>query len=389
MTATDIDTPPEAPPGLTIDTVLPYLLDKHLLSRAVVVDDWAIEIQDRTRRNRNFLVSWSAPTGLLLKQAGNAFDEESAATLKVEADLLRAVARDDLLKAVRWFSPRFVYSDPADHVVVLELLRPATSLTKFHLNAGDIDFAPQAALTAGRVLARFHRTLTRGRELDALPELPAKEPFAFEVPMFARVLAESGDVVAAEFVQRLAATRVFDDLDAAREAWATGSSVVHGDVRWDNFIVTSGAAPADNLNVRLIDWELARIGDEVWDVVAYLGEYLRFWSLSAAMLSDDPDAEPAAAFTFAEYHESVRVFLDAYIKTARLGARGRARLMRHIATYLPIHLALVAFEGIQRQTEMPLGTRLLLEFAARALTDPDAAITEWFGVSTKETTDVR
>ena len=365
--------------NLTIDRVLPYLLERGLVRSSDVVDGHAFRVQDRTRRNRNFLVNATSGS-LLVKQAGSAFDPESVETLDIEASLLRAVAVDDVLTPVRWFAPRFVYHDPDSHVLVLEQVRPATSLTKFHLGGGTIDFAVESAITAGRIIARFHRAMKDALRVGALGELPLAQPFAFNVPEYVRNLVNAGDPVASAFGAAVEATDLFDDSIQAQTAWTAGDGVVHGDVRWDNFLVTSGSAPGDNMNLRLIDWELTRRGDEYWDVVAYLAEYLRYWAMSASMLSSDPEAEAASAFTFAECHASADAFVGAYARARRLGREGHQELLDRIGVYLPYALAVVAFETTQQQSELPLAARLLVDKAAYCRTQPGNALRDWFGL---------
>ena len=76
-----------------------------------------------------------------------------------------------------------------------------------------------------------------------------------------------------------------------------GDTVVHGDVRFANILVT--AAP---IEVRLVDWETSGRGDHRWDLAGVLQEYLsRDTSADGRPVSDrDPSAADACRSAHAE-----------------------------------------------------------------------------------------
>lgn len=363
---------------VSIDTLAGYLLYRSLLPTATLVDSLGFTAEDRTRRNRSFLVRPGDGTDLLVKQAGNRFDADAVDTLTTEAELLRTVATDPHFATLRWFSPRFVDFDDDHAVLVTELVSPATSLTKFHVNAGTVTFDDDAAATCGRILATFHERMTTGLARGYLPPLPERPPFALGLLDMARAAA-TGNPVIAHVVTLAEASGVYDRADEACALWAARRDVVHCDVRWDNMLLTSGAAPGGNMNLRLIDWELAAIGDAAWDVACYLGEYVRLWATTAGVLTDDPSGEPRAAFDLADTHASVATFLATYRTRRRLGPRAWADTLGRVATYLPFVLALAAYEASQRTNEVPLNARLGLRLAGEAAADPVGRTREWFG----------
>lgn len=368
--------------ALTVDTVPMYLLERQLLTHEALVDDQEFKVEDWSRRNRNFKVIVPTAKSYLVKQAGNPWEPEMTAGLAAEADLLRTVDRDPHFQALRRFSSTFVDYDAVNHVLVLELLHPATSLTKYHLNAGRIHFPLDSAVTCARVLADFHALGTQAVERGYVAPLASREPFAFNILEYAEGQAREGHRVAAEFHQLLVELNLFSGLSGLRERHAAYREVVHSDVRWDNYLLTHGAAPGNNLNLRLIDWELVRLGDSAWDLACFLAEYARFRAETSNFLARDPSSaeEPEAAFAFTAVHESARAFLAAYARRRRLGARARNELLERVVAYLPFALLVAGFEAIQRQHLLPVSARVALRMAGEAVTQPAASMRAWFGI---------
>lgn len=367
---------------VSLDNVVPYLLQAQLLSSADAVDR-DLEVEDRTRRNRNFKVVRAEGPGLLVKQSGNPNDEGMRATLEAEAELLRAVALDPSLRPARWFAPAFVHHLRRDAVLVTELVHPATSMTKDHLNGGDVHFPEDAAVTAGRILATFHETLGAAARAGHLPFVPRTVPYAWTSRDAFRRPAREVGAASATFGKLLDEHAGFyDRLPALRERWAASDGVVHGDVRWDNFLLTAGPAPADNLNLRLIDWELVTRGDPAWDVSAFLAEYVRFWFSTTMMhrTTDLDDVRRRAPVPLERCHASARAFVAAYARRRRLAEKGRRELLARIHDYFPFNLVVIGFENLQRQTHVPGVSRAALTMAARAAEEPAAALAEWLGL---------
>lgn len=375
--------PARAAQPLTLDRLPRYLLDNQLVTAGELVDLPGLTVQDRSRRNRGFLVEAGQDTKLVVKQAGNLGDPDAVATVLAEARVLQAVARDDALRPLRWFAPEVVHVDWDGVVLVTRMVHPATSLTKLHLNGGELEFPVEAAVTAGRMLATFHHRLGEAARHGFLPPLSEREPFAFDIPRYAGNAASDGSAAATVFLRLLAETGAYDDLTAVRALHAQASDVIHGDVRWDNMLVTAGSGPRDGLNLRLIDWELVGRGDGAWDLGCLMAEVLRFWCTATGMRSGRlrPAVDIVPAFELAQTHASTHALVDAYCRSRRLSGRGRADLLARVQAYLPYLVSISAFELLQGSDELPTTSALALELVREAQDDPARAMESWFGIT--------
>lgn len=342
-----------------------------------------IEILDVSRRNRNFRVLVGDRGGLLVKQAGDPADAAWREVLASEAVLYRAFHDDPAFGGARWFVPRLLGSDARRGILVVDLVRPATTLTKFHLHGGRIAFPPAAGRTAGRILADVHVRGARAIRAGRLAHLPGRYPMALKIrglPGAPRPATGPADRAFLELVSRDAS--FYDDAPRLVDAWEKHETLVHGDVRWDNFLLTSGAGPPGEMNLRLIDWELACRGDAAWDVACFLGEYLRFWLTTAGLrgIRGAEDVEGRAAFRLSRCARSARAFLAAYRARARRGRSVARDLDARAAAYVPFVLVQIGFEHLQRQERVPGVSRACVELAVEAARDPAGWCRERLGV---------
>jgi aminoglycoside phosphotransferase (APT) family kinase protein len=67
------------------------------------------------------------------------------------------------------------------------------------------------------------------------------------------------------------------DLEVFRAQWRR-NFLMHGDISWENVIVSSTPTSASDLLI--VDWEMADIGDSGWDIGVVLRSFLSAWILA-------------------------------------------------------------------------------------------------------------
>jgi aminoglycoside phosphotransferase (APT) family kinase protein len=371
------ETPPE-PSLLTLDDVPAFLLREQLLSPEVFVDDTALDIQDRSRRNANFSVIPSQGRRLLIKQP-QATRGSAARPLVTEARILQLVEEDARLARMRHCTPRFHYFDEPAKILVVELLHPATSLLKFHLNGGEVQFPPEAAQAVAACLADAHEALQAAHAAGLMEFVPKARAGVFGWEESSLTQWDDLNQARKSLVRTLAAERLLDDREEMAQLMAQHSVPCHNDARWDNFLVLAGEGPGGGLNLRIIDWEAATLGDVAYDVAFFVGEYYRFWT-GTAVFGDDPLGEPKRqAFRLPDAHPAIAAFLDAYLARRGLAGAAAADFRRRVVRYLPYALITQAFEASQRANQTPPNAARALHDAAALKRDP-ARLAALFGL---------
>ncbi len=157
---------------------------------------------------------------------------------------------------------------------------------------------------------------------DALPggELPGRLPWVF------RALEDDRPAFVDEHPAMRRLGQLLRDAPALRAAVGKAArswrreAVIHGDVRWDNVVVTLDPR-TDRERLLLIDLEFADVGDPAWDVAGALAE-----PLAVAAVADAGDGAadgvlaPTDRRTAGRYVRDLRPFLGCFIAAYREAA---------------------------------------------------------------------
>lgn len=365
---------------LNVDTTPRYLIDRGLMTVQSILDGDLI-VSSAMRRNRNLRVKRKQEPGYLLKQP----DDPSTGgqvTLRNEAAFYALCQDDDRCAPLREFLPRLRYFDPAESIVVLELIAEAKPLAAYYAAHDGEPFPTAAPRAAGRALATLHRTF---RAFD-----PATEPRVAwmhrQPPWIMRAHKPSPDLLAsltpanAETICILQTEENLSlHLDQLRRQWQP-STVIHNDIKSDNILVLEhdGAAA-----VRLIDWELVSFGDPAWDLAGMLQDFVLFWiaSMPFAGMGVAPAAMVASAkYKLTDLQSAVRAFWSGYRAAAELDRSEHAPLLARAVAFSAARLIQSAYEIGQAGSMLAPSSVLLLQISANVLREPARAQLELYGL---------
>jgi aminoglycoside phosphotransferase (APT) family kinase protein len=141
-------------------------------------------------------------------------------------------------------------------------------------------------------------------------------------------------------------------------------------MKWDNCLVDGDAG-----NVRIVDWELADIGDPSWDVGAVLQSYVSFWvlSLPVGQTTDSEALARGAQYPLENMQAAIRAFWVSYCESRGAG-RGDAALLERTIRFAAARMVLTAYETMQFSPHLSAHARYLLQVSLNMLTRPrDAA----------------
>jgi aminoglycoside phosphotransferase (APT) family kinase protein len=343
---------------------VPYLLAQRLLAARTVVDGEVVVV-DASRRNHSFAVIPASGPAYLLKQAR---DEAASATLRNEAAVYAWLTASQ--PAVARYLPAVRRYDDTGPLMVLEYF-PDHETMRHRITRTGRALAAHGRL-AGRALATLHGTRPGGG-----PPTPAglSVPWALtlDCPEFTSFRGLSGALPEVlRIVQR------HSEFDAAfarlRGRWPA-STLIHNDVRWDNFLVpmTSSAAL-----LRIVDWELAGLGDPAWDVGSMFAQYLACWvaSMPAGAGLDAAATIELARYPLVRMQPAMRAFWAAYQRAADPVSDTLLTATRYAA----VRLLQSAIERAQGAMQLDHTATALLQVSVNMLRWPADAASSLFGI---------
>jgi aminoglycoside phosphotransferase (APT) family kinase protein len=364
---------------LSRSNVVHYLLDQGLFSVDSVVDGDLI-VADATRRNRNFKVIRRTQQGYFVKQI-QMWDPPTVAALGAEATCYRLAREMPEFATLAELVPRDFLYDTQRHVLVTELLADGETLTEHHqrLNA----FPPETARLVGAQFGRLHRepmpSLEGRPEASAFRRQPpwALSTYQHGANMFGAL--SGGNAKLLEIVQSYPDFQ--RTLEALRADWRT-DRLMHGDIKWDNCVVypvTSGNGP---LASKVVDWELADIGDPCWDIGALLQAYISFWVFSMRIGADVPVAQSpnTAQYPIEMMQPSIRAFWQAYIAAMELERVAAETLLVRSMQYGAARMIQTAYESMQYSPQISPNALCLLQVSFNILKEPKEAVTHLLGL---------
>jgi hypothetical protein len=349
---------------LTQAEVVPFLLRQGLIAAASVVEGDLL-VLDISRRHANFQVLSAGGPSYLVKQGVG--PERGAALAREAASYRWLHAQGGRLG--RYLPGLCLYQREA-RVLVLELVRDAARLPEYHQGRGRFSVALAAAL--GRALGTLHRLPGAGLPLCGTPwvlALHRPTPWIYHEFSFANH----------QLIRTMQQFPAFGLLlDELRAEWRPAAPI-HYDIKGDNLLV----APARGRRVlKIVDWEMAGLGDPCWDAGAVFGEYLRCWLLSIPITGADPPDRflQLARYPLHKIQPALRRFWQAYAGRIGLsGAEAADQLVRAVR-YSAARLLQTAVE--QSQTaDQPTGHALSsLQLSFNMLQRPHEAAVHLLGI---------
>ena len=239
-------------PLLNADTAVAYLRDRGL---AELDRDNQVQVRSLSRRNHNLAIEIDGRTVWLIKQIQH-HTPEVVESLEREAYCYYAAENGGPLAHLHPLMPRCAYFDSAHSILVIGFLE-GLNAADAHEQTGP--FETHLSQELGRVLARVHRTPLPSCFPGSLPWVlqPLEEHWRFSARSSFLALFHADAAVARSLAE-------------LRESWRA-NTFIHGDARPENFVLS----PASE--VRLVDWELADIGDEAWDCANLMQYYWTRW----------------------------------------------------------------------------------------------------------------
>jgi len=343
-------------PPLNEQTAVRYLQERRILGDYSTAPVRSVYV---SRRNHNIGIQIDGIGAWFIKQIQYA-SPDVVESLRREAACYQSAWQNADLVSLRELMPRCLDFNETHSILVLEFLYGRNAL-ECHNRTSPFD--TRIAGMLGGLLGKFHglspdlvRSATQG---------PAPLPLPENLPWVLRPVAGSGvgsvrDRLLWSFLSDGTVSRVVDSL---RTTWRP-NVLIHGDCRLGNFVFCIPESEMAPLTIRLVDWELADIGDASWDCANVMQHYWTQWAAASSLTPEHWDALAAA----------LRAFWSGYAEAYGIRVCDRSDSLCRATLFTGIRLVQTTYEHLASSGMSGAAAARLLHLARQLLIEPEQAL---------------
>jgi aminoglycoside phosphotransferase (APT) family kinase protein len=240
--------------------VAAYLADRGLIARDF---EPRISVSIISRRNHNLIVRLDGEPTWFVKQIRHPLPE-IVESLRREAACYHTASQVAALAPLAELMPRCAFYDPHHAILVMEYLRAANGAEAHQvLGLWNTEVAGMIGACLGRLHALGGAAATGPRRRHQ----PVRRPRAVAPPDPTQLGRRA--VVLSVFNADREVAAVLASLRREYQF----STLIHGDARLENILLVEPTADLRVRELRLVDWELADIGDPAWDIASVFQHY--------------------------------------------------------------------------------------------------------------------
>jgi hypothetical protein len=330
------------------------------------VVDGDLVVVDATGRNRNFKVLRKHSQSFFVKQIRN-WNSQAVAMLQCEAACYWLARNDPDFNALEPLIPELYDFDQDRQALTTAFISDGEDLWEHLRRTGIIP--PEIAGELGRCFGEFHRESEKG-----LLDSPHCSVFPKQIPWILSAERRNShpfkelSQATSELFDHVESTHLSSALDELRNQWRV-CTLMHGDMRLENCILIQASNGKPTL--KMIDWELADLGDPCWDIGSILQALLSTHIISvpavehqltlAALLT-----EPALA----NLRPAIRSFWESY---ARELPSSEDNLLERCLSYGAARMVQSAYEYMQFSPHLSGNALHLVEVSSDVLGNPSEA----------------
>ena len=362
---------------LTPSNIAHYLLGRGIITHESVVDG-DFRVIEKSLRNRNFMVLRDRHPGLFLKQV-KSFDQQAIITLGYEATCYRLANEDEDFKALAPLMPQYHAFDADRHVLIVELLKDGENLADYHVRVGR--FPTEVADQVGRLLGRFHHDIREKIKDSAKTSLFQKRmPWILQLHQLSSNYLEPISAGNAEVINIVKNFPEFHETLNALQSQYEFNCLIHGDIKWENCVLYRNGGEAPGL--KIVDWELADVGDACWDAGAIFQAYITCWIMSIPLTPGVPPSQlmDQAKYPIDDMQPAISTFWRAYAEALGADEKTQRGLLERSVRYGAARMIQTVYEHMTPSPQITPNAVCLLQVSLNILQNPAEAITDLLGM---------
>ena len=361
---------------LTASNLVYYLISRGIVTADSVVDG-DLTVVEAGRRNRNFKVLRDKSPGLFVKQIKNP-TPESIMTHHREAAFYEMVRSRPSFAVFAQFIPTLRDYNPVTHSLIVNLMPDAENLSEYHMRLNQ--YPARVGEMIGHTLGISHSQVGWiVNEPVSLAIFPRQMPWILTLdPKNLNPLADlglPGKQLAALLEQQ---PDLASHVCSLRDEWRF-DALVHGDMKWDNCLI--GQNGDGETDFRIIDWELADVGDASWDIGSIITSYIAYWLFTIPAQAQTEETLAPIRAAQAGMRVSLGALWRAYTTTRGFDPAFARTYLERCFRYAAARLVLAAFEFLFSFQQVTHNVLAMLQMSRNLFESPANAAREWFELS--------
>ena len=246
----------------TAKSIFQYLINTPILDNEQFLHAFnsgslkIIEI-DNENRNTNFIISLENISILLLKQVSQNSESRKKSLIN-EANFHELLIENNL-------ESTFIFFDKVNFIIIHKFYNKYNSIkVELFSNYGSsIKFARDA----GIIVYSFH---------DQFSKIRKKSKYlSYYKPLLLDINTRNNLILKLNKIENINIRSLTDFIEKEEELFEEISklwicdTIIHRDLKFDNFIIN------ENEDFKLIDWELAALGDRYWDIAGFIYIFIK------------------------------------------------------------------------------------------------------------------
>jgi len=355
----------------TAKNIHQYLTNRGYLDSESVINGNYLLTENRSR-NTIFQIRHSQNTGLFVKQL-NSNDPQNVYLMQKEATALHLIHHSPFFSQIAQYVPKYFGYDPEYNLLVLEFLPAAKNLheTTYEEKNLSVNYARQMA----EILASFHFDINQNiTENSSLQFFNKQIPWMLNICDLPNIDNQYSTNPIPRFIKQF--PEMMYRIDLVRCSWKF-TSLIHGDIKWMNFIITDG-------NIKLIDWEIADIGDPLWDVAGVLQSYLTAWTFSFDNNISTLQQLPGMEFLIPQNtKQAIQEFWNTYVEKQTENISNQKEALEKTMNFTAVRMLQTAFEAnnYTQSSEITANSVRLIQLSDNILKNPLEVAQNLFGLN--------
>lgn len=364
---------------LTSQNLAPYLLDKGFVDyHSFMNGDYKVVQQQN--RNSILRVYRSTCPALFVKQPSD-INPQNIYLLQKDATSQYLFKHDSDYAKTASYVPTYYGYDSNEHVLVTELLPNARNLHE--IISEDKKFDLKHAEGMGEIIASYHFDIReKQKENKSLQFFSGIIPWVLRIAdkrekfEWNRAGGDKGNAI----IKLIREDAVFlEHIDALLKDWKA-TSLIHGDIKWLNFIVGKKHNTTEE-RLQLIDWEVADLGDPLWDVAGIFQSYLSAW-----VMSFDPNSSQHKQlanyefFSLEAMQPAMQAFWKKYCEARSFSIAERKQAYKKAIGYTACRLIQTAIESNLSYQQHTTNSGRMIQLCKNLLIDSEKASQELLGI---------